>query len=291
MGGEYVLHRIGRTEVLHQLGASARLRFAFRKAYELVWAVVSVTRTTNRRPSGDQAVPHQAQPLAYGVVGNPGPPPPAPSRTIVYVDGFNLYYGALKDTPYKWLNLDTLCRLLLAQHHTIDRIKYFTAQVSARPDDPDQATRQQIYFRALRTIPHLDIILGHFLTSHVRMRLVNPPAQGPRTAQVIKTEEKGSDVNLATMLLVDGFQDRYDVAAVISNDSDLALPIRMVRQILHKPVVVFNPHAMNPKSKPSKTLRQVASQYRPIRAGALASSQFAPNLVDANGGFNKPATW
>jgi hypothetical protein len=90
------------------------------------------------------------------------------------------------------------------------------------------------------------------------------------------------------MLLVDGFQNRYDVAAVISNDPDLGLPIRMVRQILHKPVLVFNPHAINPKSKPSKTLRQVASQYRPIRAGALASSQFAPSLVDANGGFTKP---
>ena len=57
-------------------------------------------------------------------------------RTSIYIDGFNLYYGAVKDTPYKWLNLDALCRLLLAQHHTIDHIKYFTAQVSARPDDP-----------------------------------------------------------------------------------------------------------------------------------------------------------
>ena len=130
MGGEYVLHRIGRTEVLHQLGASARLRFAFRKAYELVWAVVSVTRTTNRRPSGDQAVPHQAQPLAYGVVGNPGPPPPAPSRTIVYVDGFNLYY-AIKTTAFKWLDLAALAARLLPNNQ-IDLVRYFTGRTPRR---------------------------------------------------------------------------------------------------------------------------------------------------------------
>ena len=159
-------------------------------------------------------------------------------------------------------------------------------------DDPQAPSRQQTYFRALATLrPRLEIHEGHFLSHAVAMPLATTRKTGAKTVLVIKTEEKGSDVNLATMLLVDGFQDRYDVAAVISNDSDLALPIRMVRQILHKPVVVFNPHAMNPKSKPSKTLRQVASQYRPIRAGALASSQFAPSLVDANGGFNKPAKW
>jgi len=123
------------------------------------------------------------------------------------------------------------------------------------------------------------------------MPLANPRPGRVRTVLVIKTEEKGSDVNLATMLLVDGFQNKYDAAAVVSNASDLALPIRMVRQILHKPVLVFNPHAMNPSSKPSKTLRQAASQYRPIRAGVLGASQFAPNLVDAIGGFSKPAGW
>lgn len=223
-------------------------------------------------------------------MGNPGPAPPAPSRTIVYIDGFNLYY-AIKTTAFKWLDLVALAARLLPKNQ-IDLVRYFTARVGALPHDPQAPTRQQTYFRALATLwPRLEIHEGHFLSHAVSMPLAKPRKKGAKTVIVIKTEEKGSDVNLATMLLVDGFQNRYDVAAVISNDSDLALPIRMVRQILHKPVVVFNPHAMNPKSKPSKTLRQVASQYRPIRAGALASSQFAPNLVDANGGFNKPPTW
>ncbi|HLA80176.1 MAG TPA: NYN domain-containing protein, partial [Thermoleophilia bacterium] len=65
-------------------------------------------------------------------------------KSYVYVDGFNLYYGAVKETPYRWLNIRRLCELLLPSH-TIHKIKYFTARVSARRDDPDKPTRQQIY--------------------------------------------------------------------------------------------------------------------------------------------------
>ena len=89
-------------------------------------------------------------------------------KTIVYVDGFNLYYGALKGTPYKWLDINKLCQLLLPKH-TIHRIKYFTARVVGRPGDPDQPTRQQIFLRALETLPNVEIILGHFLSSETLM--------------------------------------------------------------------------------------------------------------------------
>lgn len=78
-------------------------------------------------------------------------------RTRVYIDGFNLYYRAVKNTPYKWLNLRKMCELILPDR-SIEKIKYFTANVSARKNDPDQPTRQQIYFRALKTIPDLEII-------------------------------------------------------------------------------------------------------------------------------------
>jgi hypothetical protein len=84
-------------------------------------------------------------------------------RTCVYVDGFNLYYGAVKGTPYKWLDIDKMCRLLLPRHQIIG-IKYFTARVSGRPADPGQPTRQQAFLRALATISHLEIIYGHFLS-------------------------------------------------------------------------------------------------------------------------------
>ena len=118
-------------------------------------------------------------------------------KANIYVDGFNLYYGAVKGTPHRWLNIAAMCALLLP-HDQINQIKYFTALVSAHPNDPDQPARQKIYLRALSTIPNLTIILGHFLV-HEAMMPVAPPAKG--YVRVIKTEEKGSDVNLATHLL------------------------------------------------------------------------------------------
>src|SRR6266849_8379196 len=113
-------------------------------------------------------------------------------RTFVYVDGFNLYFGALQRTPYRWLNLQRLCELMLAAHNRIERIKYFTAHVTQRPRDPLQPARQQAYLRALKTLPSLDVVLGHFLTHEVKMPLAGTPMGQPlKYVSVLKTEEKG----------------------------------------------------------------------------------------------------
>jgi len=93
-----------------------------------------------------------------------------PARTWIYIDGFNLYYGAVKGTPYKWLNLRRMCELLLPGY-SIERIKYFTARVSARNGDPHKPARQQIYLRALATLPDLDFVYGTFLSHDVVMPL------------------------------------------------------------------------------------------------------------------------
>lgn len=182
-------------------------------------------------------------------------------RTNVYIDGFNLYYGAVKGTPYRWLDVAKLSRLLLPKS-TINRIRYFTALVQSRPNNPQQGQRQQTYLRALQTIPNLTVHYGHFLSGPVRMLLTNPPVRGSRTVEVLKTEEKGSDVNLATFLLVDAFDQDYESAVIVSNDSDLALPIQFVQQKFGCPVGLLNPHR-----NPSQTLLKLATFYRPIRAG------------------------
>jgi hypothetical protein len=96
-------------------------------------------------------------------------------RTRVYIDGFNLYYGCVKNTAHKWLNPFLLCSNLLPKNQ-IDKVRYFTAKVSARPNDPDQATRQQTYFRALATVPEIEVHLGHFLTHEVTMANTSPCA-------------------------------------------------------------------------------------------------------------------
>jgi uncharacterized LabA/DUF88 family protein len=204
-------------------------------------------------------------------------------RTYVYVDGFNLYYGAVKGTPYKWLDIGRMCQALLPQNQLL-RIKYFTARVQARPNDPDQPTRQDIYLRALKTDAKIEIIFGSFLTSIPWMLEVgtNPP----RRVQVYKTEEKGSDVNIAAHLINDGHKGLYNVAVLVTNDSDLVEAVRIVRYELGLRVGILNPHP-----KPSRELRQHATFIKPIRKGVLASCQFPPTLQDATGAIQKPPSW
>lgn len=118
-------------------------------------------------------------------------------KTNFYVDGFNLYYGAVRGTPYKWLDLHRLFSLILPKAQ-INRIRYFTALLVPRASDPDQPQRQQMYIRALNTLPNLSVHYGSFMVNATMMPLFSPPSTGPRSVRVWKTEEKGSDVNLAT---------------------------------------------------------------------------------------------
>ncbi len=213
--------------------------------------------------------------------------------TVVYVDGFNLYYGALRGTPYRWLNLDALCTCLLPGH-AVSQIKYYTARVRGLPHDPDKPRRQLAYLRALRTLPNVSIHFGHFLSHATYLPLASGDGNSPQyrpdgsldCVRVIRTEEKGSDVNLATHLLRDGFANLYDVAVVVSNDSDLVEPIRVVRADLGKKVGIINPH-----SHPSADLAANQDFMKQIRAGVLGASLFTPTLADASGTFNKPPSW
>ncbi len=206
-------------------------------------------------------------------------------KTMVYVDGFNLYYGAVKGTHYKWLDLQALCRVMIPTN-TVIGFKYFTARVHARPDDPSQPMRQLVYLRALQTLPNLQIIFGHYLTHVVSMPLVKPLPNGKRFIDVVKTEEKGSDVNLATHLLTDAFDNAFECAVIISGDSDLKAPIQFVQTKFHKPVGV-----LNPQLKACKTLQTTARFYKHIREAALQASQFPPVLTDKQGNFHKPPSW
>lgn len=121
---------------------------------------------------------------------------PPPRQTNIYIDGFNLYFGCLKGTPYKWLNLAEFCCRSLPPHFQIHRIRYFTALVQSRTD-PAQVVRQQTFIRALRTIPDLTVHYGHFLNSIIRMPLATPPRSGLPFVDVIKTEEKGREITTA----------------------------------------------------------------------------------------------
>ena len=256
-------------------------------------------------------------------------------RTRVYVDGFNLYYGALKGGPFKWLDPVRLASLLLPRECEIDRLRYFTARVSGKLD-PQAPARQQIYMKALRTLPEVDTHFGKFLAKTAWRPLANLPVadrriesprpvtlpQGdhrvlgaraqtlpvghypdrrgerdgaPREATVPlrdaviaefhTMEEKGSDVNLAAHLLNDTWQDLFGAAVVISNDTDLVVPIRMVTEERKRPVFVVCPG----RWQVAPQLRQVASHVRHIRPAILRAAQFPGTLPGT--AITKPADW
>lgn len=220
----------------------------------------------------------------------------------MYIDGFNLYYCAVRGTSFKWLDLRTLCNNLFPQKN-IHKINYFTAKVKASRHDPDAPTRQEIYWRALRTVSNLEIIEGSFVRwprlmpqyplAYINNRYSNPPQR----VQVERTEEKGSDVNLAAMLVYDNCMKNADESIVISNDSDLALAIELVTAELGKAVIVVNPNrtAMAKKfnrCKISAELKRVATSYLgSVNEKVLARSQFPSTFYDSTGKIEKPRAW
>ena len=211
----------------------------------------------------------------------------------IYVDGLNLYNGSLRRHPQlKWLDIARMCRALLPGRE-INRIRYFSARVNSLPHNMQAPNRQATYFRALRTIPNLTIQLGRFATRRTTMpRDPLTYLEGnhiPEVVPVIRFEEKRTDVNIATHLLVDCFDDDFDEAVIISNDSDLTLPIEVAIKKFGKPVGMINPH---PAKRLSRELeRATAYQIRSINRSVLARSQFPSILTDDRGEFHRPHRW
>ena len=239
-----------------------------------------------------------------------GPPPGGPCyfnwpvQTIAYIDAFNLYFGALKPVGCKWLNLE---QWLDGQfpRNTITRIKYFTARVKPFEGDFGSCDRQALYLKALSSLPRVEIIEGHYLVKQTTAMLAQMPASGSRYVSIIRSEEKQSDVNLASHLLLDACRGNFEATIVVSGDGDLSTPIRMATEEFQKPVVV-----LNPQRRSSYHLEQVATAYRGthfrrdrkgkeirvrndgIRQGLLTVSQFPASVSLADGSVVvKPVGW
>lgn len=210
-------------------------------------------------------------------------------KTYVYIDAFNLYYGALRYSPHKWLDLGALSSVLFP-NDDIDRIKYYTARLKPEAIDRGKSKRQQIYLRALRTIPQLEIVYGYFQSHPVKRVLASSLPGKPKMVTVIKNEEKGSDVNLAVDLIADGCAGLYEQAVVISNDSDLGRAVKIVATMYKLPVVVVNPFYRNNKP-PAKALVKHASSKRTLRGGALKRCQFPQTIHFKNKTIVKPKGW
>ncbi|MFZ9398923.1 MAG: NYN domain-containing protein [Ilumatobacteraceae bacterium] len=233
------------------------------------------------------------------------------ARVNAYVDGFNLYHGAKElvarlgtTESWKWIDLSQLVQRICPQDEVVD-IKYFTALVSPTKSDPSLASRQQIYLRALESAG-VTVVLGNFMRQTKRMPLARQPrwtarrllqlsrigaqrhGDGNTSVPVVRTEEKATDVNLGVHLVSDGFTGDFDRAVVISNDTDLQEPVRMVAQELGRRVTVVNPRGHR---QPAVALRRVATDVRNLRIAALTASQFSDELHDEIGVFSKPMGW
>ena len=208
-------------------------------------------------------------------------------NTNLYIDGFNLYYRALKDTPFRWLDLRKLGETLFPQD-SICRVCYFTALLDARPDNPNQPRRQLVYLRALATLPGFEAHFGAFRSGTKRRPLAEPVPGLPPHVLVRDSEEKGSDVNLATRLLVDGFNGKYEQAVVVSNDADFAGAMRYARDDLGLRVTLVNPDSRNVSPR---ELASAATYVKRLWNSHLRRSQLPDTLTDAVGTITKPAAW
>ena len=212
-------------------------------------------------------------------------------RVVCYVDGFNLYHGIIdsKLRRYLWLDVHKMASRLLFSGQQLVAVKYFTARIiGARPGDREtyaakrdaKRKRQTTYLDALKTLPEVQIFYGHYLD-----REINCFHCGSKWST---SEEKMTDVSIATEMLLDTFANSYDVILLVSGDSDLVPPIKAIRELFpYKRInIAF------PPSRQSQSLKRVAHGECVIHKGTLRKSQFSEE-VTGHGGYilKRPAEW
>ena len=203
---------------------------------------------------------------------------PEKERVIVYVDGFNLYFGLLEAgfINCKWLNINKLAKNILHINQELVEIKYFTSRVS---NNPDKQKRQTTYIEALESVG-IKIFYGHYQSDTTECR---------QCGNIWPTfHEKMTDVNIATQMMIDAFQDRYDMAMLISGDSDLVPPIKTIHDLFKnkRVIVVFPPKRHN------SSVALVAKGSMTIGRKKLVDSLFENEVVKKNGFIlRKPKEW
>lgn len=200
-------------------------------------------------------------------------------RVIAYIDGFNLYFG-LKDKgwrQYYWLNIKVLCQSLLRSPQHLIMVKYFTSRIT---EPPDKRKRQSTFLEALSTIEGIKPYYGKYQATPYTCENCGHQNSFP--------EEKMTDVQIASELISDASQNKYDTALIISGDRDLVPAIETVRSkpFNKRVVIVFPPMRAN------DDLRGVASAYIHITETELKKSLLPPEITKVGGYILKcPSEW
>ena len=201
-------------------------------------------------------------------------------NVICYIDGFNLYHGLRSKgwRKYYWLDVWALAERFLRGEQTLVEVVYFTARVK---QDPPAQQRQMTYIDAMRaTRPGVKVVYGHYLAK--RMECFNCGNTYTRH------EEKMTDVNIACHLLTDAMDGRFDVALLMSGDSDLVPPVRVIRERWPNKRVI----AIFPPNRKSDALRRTVHGQKWIAEADLRQSLLPTEVQVAQGKIvTRPANW
>lgn len=200
------------------------------------------------------------------------------NRVVVYIDGFNLYFG-MTDAGiqnYKWLNIKSLIESYITLNQELIEIKYFTSRIT---NQPDKQKRQNTYIEAIESTG-VKIIYGLYKAKDIECLNCGHNWS--------ISNEKMTDVNIATHLLVDAFTDKYDTAILISGDSDLVPPLKEIHNIFkNKAVSVFFP-----PERHNNTVAGAAKGSQTIGKKKIKDHQFPINVTKKDGYvLSKPAKW
>ena len=207
----------------------------------------------------------------------------------VYIDGLSLFYRSVKGTPYKWLNVGKICEIAFPEL-SIRSIKYFTAKVMAPANDPFKQRRQLYYLRALRTLPNLEPKYGRFYSHYVDLPKGESWRRGIyELVEVLKTEEKQTDVNLASHMVNDSWLYDFEIAVLITNDTAYKTTIEMLK-IRGSQIWLLSPTTKSGDA-PAWLLEKVSDRVEVISLGMLQACQFPKIMTDRDGLFYKPASW
>lgn len=210
-------------------------------------------------------------------------------RVIAYIDGFNLYYCSLKGTKNKWLDLVKLAESMLKPNDELVAVKYFTAKVRSDIGGTHKSFRQTIYLEALSQNPKIQIIYGQFSTHTTKMPSAKEWKKGRiKMVDVIKTEEKGTDVNLAVQMVADAKDDLFDYAMLFSNDSDMAYAVQIAAKECGKFVGLF----VDKRAISFPQLKKNVNYIRRLTQSVFEQNQLPDEVLTTTGRrIHKPKEW
>lgn len=201
------------------------------------------------------------------------------ARVIAYVDGFNLYHGLKKARweKYLWLDIQGLLNEFIENNETLLSVKYYTSRIRG---EKDKKNRQKNFLKAQEMVGNINVIYGKYA---VRRKFCRTCGQGWRSY-----EEKKTDTNLATDMVLDACLDEFDVALLLGGDSDMVPPVNQINNNFPTKSV----RLLVPPARRNQELISLCSTMHKIKEKHLQRNQFADKLIlSSDLVLTRPKTW